>query len=712
MTSPSKYTIQLLEGIHDDTQRHTLATDAARLLGTNAEQLEQLLARGVGARIARAGSEKRAEHVAGLLRSVGVNVEVVAPTEEIKSEETGNDFGSSTQNSEALTSAFEAAFEGNSLKANPFETPAFESASFESPALESNPFESPAFESNPFENPTFESNPFESASSQPEDPSFAQDVFAQASAEVEPAQAVSEEAGSTWWLPNAAQASHDDPFTTPTNSDPFGSAGSSDPFGSAGSSDPFVLAAADPFDSVIGAASTTSENETPVSSAVSDPFSTLLPGDDSNTWDNSNDQVSAPWLNSNALSSSAGTVPFEPVGASDPFAVAGIDPFASAIVEQYTPKSTSSDPFGSDPFASAGDADPFGPATNGDPFGTAGGSDPFGPASDTYSPTATTATVIRNDPFAAPMGAARDPFAPISDPFAAPSGDALAPVISLTSTSELPAQARAARDRAPRRSSIQTKTIVALIVPIILVVAGIVGFLSYQLPTTITTLLKARATAIAAVTAESLRPNFDRGDVSQSNIDSLSGLAEGSLLKVPYGAFFMIEHEARDIRQVATDEGLASAELIKYFKDRQKALDDGTDTGLGHGEIVNIGGTNYVAAAAPFTSTSMMGHGKAWVFAGLKMDPINEALRNTLVPIFVAIGITLLLALAIGTGLARSLLRPIIAATQQANRISLGDLDRTVPNTGNDEIGDLLVALEQMRVSLKSMVARLRRDRA
>jgi HAMP domain-containing protein len=688
MTSPSKYTIQLLEGIHDDTQRHTLATDAARLLGTNAEQLEQLLARGVGARIARAGSEKRAEHVAGLLRSVGVNVEVVAPTEEIQSEEISNEFTSSTQSSES-------SFESHSLEANPFETPAFESASFESHALESNPFENPTFESNPFESASFESNPFESTSSQPEESSFAQDGFAQASAEVEPAQPATEEAGSTWWLPNAAQASND-------------------PFNAAGSSDPFASAGADPFDSVIGAASDTAENETPTSSAVSDPFSTLLPGDDSNTWDNSNDQVSAPWLNSNALSSSAGTVPFEPVGASDPFAAAaGIDPFASAIVEQYTPKSTSSDPFGSDPFASAGDADPFGPATNGDPFGTAGGNDPFGPASDTYSPTATTATVIRNDPFAAPMGAARDPFAPISDPFAAPSGDAFAPVISLTSTSELPPQARAARDRAPRRSSIQTKTIVALIVPIILVVAGIVGFLSYQLPTTITTLLKARATAIAAVTAESLRPNFDRGDVSQANIDSLSGLAEGSLLKIPYGAFFMIEHEARDIRQVATDgEQIASADLVKYFKDRQKALDAGTDTGLGAGEIVNIGGVNYVASAASFTSSSMMGHGKAWVFMGLKMDPINEALRNTLIPIFVAIGITLLLALAIGTGLARSLLRPIIAATQQANRISLGDLDRTVPNTGNDEIGDLLVALEQMRVSLKSMVARLRRDRA
>jgi HAMP domain-containing protein len=722
MTSPSKYTIQLLEGIHDDTQRHNLATDAARLLGTNAEQLEQLLARGVGARIARAGSEKRAEHVAGLLRSVGVNVEVVAPTEEIQPKEISNEFVSSTQDLESPAPAFEASFGGNSLKASPFKTPAFESASFESPTLESNPFES-----NPFE-----SNPFEPASSQPEEASFAQDGFTQASAEVEAVQPVSEEAGSTWWLPNAAQASNDDPFVTPTGSDPFGSAGSSDPFASAGGADPFDSAGgadpfaaaggADPFDSVIGAAPSTAEEEMPTSSGASDPFSTLLPGDDSSNWNNSNDQVSAPWLNSNALSSSAGTVPFEPVGASDPFAAAaGIDPFASAIVEQYTAKSTSSDPFGndpfaapggSDPFASAGDTDPFGPATNGDPFGTAGGSDPFGPASDTYSPTTTTATVIRNDPFAAPMGAARDPFAPANDPFAAPSGDALAPVISLTSTSELPPQARAARDRAPRRSSIQTKTIVALIIPLLLVVAGVVGFLSYQLPVTITTLLKGRATAVAAVTAESLRPTFDRGDVTDDSIYLLSGLAEGALLNVPYGAFFMIEHESRDIRSISTDTDITAESVAAYFKSREKGLSSGEDKGLINGEVATIDGKSYIVAARQFSSVSRMALGKGYILVGLKMDPISEALRNTLIPIFVAIGITLLLALAIGTGLARSLLRPIIAATQQANRISLGDLDRTVPNTGNDEIGDLLVALEQMRISLKSMVARLRRDRA
>jgi HAMP domain-containing protein len=664
MTSPSKYTIQLLEGIHDDAQRHDLAHDAARLLGTNAEQLEQLLARGVGARIARAGSEKRAEHVAGLLRSVGVSVEVVAPQD---LEDEGF--------AEAQHSESSAPMAVTSLE-NAFETPAFESASFESPTLETPTFETPTFETSPFET----------------GPNDSHHLGTEAQADSSAVSA--EEAGSTWWLPNASQA--------PEQSD----GGAFDAFVAAAS-----IAEVDPFDSVIGAASVTSEDAMTTSSNVNDPFSTLLPSDSAASWTNPNDQPSAPWLNASALSANASAVPFDAV---EPFSASGVndsfsapsmnDPFASAIVEHYSPVApASSDPFANDPFAA--------PANTGS-YGASGGSDPFGPVSDTHSPTSSTATVIRNDPFAAPMGAARDPFAPVSDPFAAPNGDTLAPVISLTSTSELPPQARAARDRAPRRSSIQTKTIVALIIPLLLVVAGIVGFLSYQLPTTITTLLKARATAIAAVTAESLRPTFDRGDVTQDSIYLLSGLAEGALLNVPYGAFFMIKHESREIESLSTDTDLDADSTRNYFNARVKAMDAGTDKGLENGDVITIDGKSYIAAARQFSAVSRMALGKGYIFVGLKMDPITEALRNTLIPIFVAIGITLLLALAIGTGLARSLLRPIIAATQQAHRISLGDLDRTVPNSGNDEIGDLLTALEQMRVSLKSMVARLRRDRA
>jgi HAMP domain-containing protein len=685
MTSPSKYTIQLLEGIHDDAQRHHLATEAARLLGTNAEQLEQLLARGIGARIARAGSEKRAEHVAGLLRSVGVNVEVVAPEE-------ANAQGSG-ENEHPVSEAVPVA----ALEANPFEHNPFEGNPFEDASLEHNLQDGRTPDANPFEGKSFEGNP----------------SLAELTRHEVQAENTTGEAGSTWWLPKTAAETQVqfnveavDPFETPSD--------------------------ADPFDAVIGAqtngASEADFSPEASSQNLDDTFSTMMPSDEPATWDRPNNEVAAPWL---TLNPSASAVPFAP-SSNDPFAPIGNeigDPFANS----------NADPFGHsgganafaragaiDPFASAiTDQFPYKAASASDPFqaesytGEPYAADPFGEPSEAYS-NATTSTMIRNDPFAAPMGSARDPFAPMNDsfaspghdPFAAPNGETYAPVISLTSTSELPPQARAARDRAPRRSSIQTKTIVALIVPILLVVAGMVGFLSYQLPTTITTLLKARATAIANVTAEALRPNFDRGDVSQTSIDSLSGLGEGALLKVQNSAFFMIEHEAREIRYVATNEGIVSDEVTKVFKARQKLLDEGGDPGLLNGEIINIAGVNYIGAASPFTSQNMMGHGKAWVFVGLEMTPISDALRNTLIPIFVAIGITLLLALAIGTGLARSLLRPIIAATQQANRISLGDLDRTVPNSGNDEIGDLLIALEQMRISLKSMVTRLRRDRA
>jgi HAMP domain-containing protein len=639
---------------------------------------------------------------------------VVAPQEETGSEAP-----------EAATTSFETAFEHSSS---------------ESPALESPALESPAFES-----PTFVAS-FENTSSELTSTDFDAAVLQSGS---QADSQTSDEAGSTWWLPNGTQAVG-------------GANKAQDAFGATGGSDPFASAdAVDPFDSVIGAQATFEGKSVIPSSASEDPFSTLLPSDESSAnWSAPNDQVSAPWLNSSALTSNAGAVPFEtvnPFGTSDPFssaggsdpfgAAGGSDPFASAITEQY-PQGTggSSDPFGaaggSDPFSAAGGSDPFGndpfaAASTNDPFGPAStnsdsfaaNADPFGPASDTYTPASSTATIIRNDPFAAPMGTALDPFAAVSDtfgssggrdsfgatagsdPFAAPGGG-LAPAISLTSTSELPAQARAARDRAPRRSSIQSKTIVALVIPILLVVAGVVGFISYQLPVTITTLLKGRATAVAAVTAESLRPTFDRGDVTQDSLYLLSGLAEGALLNVPYGAFFMIEHESRDIHNISTDTDISAESVTNYFKSREKTLSRGEDKGLLNGEVATIEGKSYIVAARQFSSVSRMALGKGYILVGLKTDPISEALRNTLIPIFVAIGITLLLALAIGTGLARSLLRPIIAATQQANRISLGDLDRTVPNSGNDEIGDLLVALEQMRVSLKSMVARLRRDRA
>jgi signal transduction histidine kinase len=52
---------------------------------------------------------------------------------------------------------------------------------------------------------------------------------------------------------------------------------------------------------------------------------------------------------------------------------------------------------------------------------------------------------------------------------------------------------------------------------------------------------------------------------------------------------------------------------------------------------------------------------------------------------------------------------PLAALTAAAERIARGDLERPVPSLGDDEIGRLASAFEQMRLSLRGMVAEIER---
>jgi len=82
-------------------------------------------------------------------------------------------------------------------------------------------------------------------------------------------------------------------------------------------------------------------------------------------------------------------------------------------------------------------------------------------------------------------------------------------------------------------------------------------------------------------------------------------------------------------------------------------------------------------------------------------DPARTAVRRLLwlVPALVA------LLLLFAWGAAHSVTEPVAVLTEAAGRIASGDLDRPVPSVGQDEVGQLGAALEQMR-------AALRRDRS
>jgi len=65
-------------------------------------------------------------------------------------------------------------------------------------------------------------------------------------------------------------------------------------------------------------------------------------------------------------------------------------------------------------------------------------------------------------------------------------------------------------------------------------------------------------------------------------------------------------------------------------------------------------------------------------------------------------------AIAGGVMLSRSIIRPLNEAVEVAQAISNGDLSRTVPAGGNDEVGQLLKALGEMNASLHRIVSQVR----
>jgi HAMP domain-containing protein len=94
----------------------------------------------------------------------------------------------------------------------------------------------------------------------------------------------------------------------------------------------------------------------------------------------------------------------------------------------------------------------------------------------------------------------------------------------------------------------------------------------------------------------------------------------------------------------------------------------------------------------------------------LRQDSHNAAIQH----VFLVIGILalgVLIAGLLATWFANRVSQPIIALTQAADRISLGELEIPITSNQNNELGDLAGAVERMRVSLKTAIERLRKRR-
>ena len=83
--------------------------------------------------------------------------------------------------------------------------------------------------------------------------------------------------------------------------------------------------------------------------------------------------------------------------------------------------------------------------------------------------------------------------------------------------------------------------------------------------------------------------------------------------------------------------------------------------------------------------------------------------RTTLIAWLLAIALTAIIAsIVLGVFVINSIVKPLMIATELAQRVAQGDLTMTVQSTANDETGRLVFSLGRMNESLASLVAQVR----
>jgi HAMP domain-containing protein len=119
--------------------------------------------------------------------------------------------------------------------------------------------------------------------------------------------------------------------------------------------------------------------------------------------------------------------------------------------------------------------------------------------------------------------------------------------------------------------------------------------------------------------------------------------------------------------------------------------------------INTVDGTKVLDLVVPIGDTRWEAH------VGLFTSDVDEAMRRTLKPVLVILGIMALIGGGIFAALARTVSRPIRQLCDAAVLISQGHLNQKIQIDARGEIGELALALEAMRLSINQAVGRLRK---
>ena len=290
-----------------------------------------------------------------------------------------------------------------------------------------------------------------------------------------------------------------------------------------------------------------------------------------------------------------------------------------------------------------------------------------------------------------------------------------------------------------KRSSLSNRILLSTLLPLLVLIAAILGFTALSLPSTVRQLILEGADQLAIAVGNSIELNNPGGENRRLTLLTQQPKVFFVAVKLPDGTTLFRAKNADDEIIVRTpltefmsanpDGGTYSwtdnraeafATVIKQMQSSGQATDlavksvqqniERTRSSAGNLTILEVRRIGFteksgVRQVVPINQASFV------VSVGVIAND-SLSIRNNFLLIF---GVVALLAtvliVAITSAALRRVVQPILEMSKIADRISMGEIDQPVPNFGNDELGDLSQSIDRLRISVKVLLERMRSKR-
>ena len=290
-----------------------------------------------------------------------------------------------------------------------------------------------------------------------------------------------------------------------------------------------------------------------------------------------------------------------------------------------------------------------------------------------------------------------------------------------------------------KRSSLSNRILLSTLLPLLVLIAAILGFTALSLPSTVRQLILEGADQLAIAVGNSIELNNPGGENRRLTLLTQQPKVFFVAVKLPDGTTLFRAKNADDEIIVRTpltefmsanpDGGTYSwtdnraeafATVIKQMQSSGQATDlavksvqqniERTRSSAGNLTILEVRRIGFteksgVRQVVPISQATFV------VSVGVIAND-SLSIRNNFLLIF---GVVALLAtvliVAITSAALRRVVQPILEMSKIADRISMGEIDQPVPNFGNDELGDLSQSIDRLRISVKVLLERMRSKR-